>query len=111
MYDYTEFDNAVAIKMTGSLNTTNAAQFKDCVVREFITSRKQTIIVFDMSAVENIDSYGLGIIVGIYKRLITESRYLKIVSPNKNIKRLFELTGLDRIIKVYEHLSEALSDQ
>lgn len=110
MYDYTEFDNAIVIRMTGTLNISNASQFKEWLTTEFTSERGKRFIVLDMTDVESIDNFGLGIIVGVYKRFIMESRYLKIVSPNRNIKRLFELTGLDRIVKIYENVSEAISD-
>ncbi|AMW32354.1 MULTISPECIES: STAS domain-containing protein [Fervidobacterium] len=110
MYTYTEHGKAVVIKIGGSIDIQNAQSFKDWVISEFLENGKKYVIL-DMTHATNIDSYGLGILVGIYKRLVLQDGYLKIVAPNKNIRTLFEVTGLDRIIRIYETVSNAIKDE
>jgi len=110
LYTYTEHGKAVVIKIEGAFDVQNAEGFKDWIVSEFLENDKKYIIL-DMTHATNIDSFGLGILVGIYKRILAVDGYLKVVSPNKNIRTLFEITGLERIIKIYNTVSEALDEE
>ena len=45
------------------------------------------------------DSSGIGVIIGRYKRMNSKKGQIAITSINSNIKRVFELSGIFRIIK------------
>jgi len=109
MYEYTEHGDAVIIKITGTLDIQNADNLKDWILNYFLSEGKRFIIL-DLTHATNIDSYGLGVLVSIYKRTILQNGYLKVIAPNRNVCALFEITGLDRIIKIYNTVSEALSE-
>jgi anti-anti-sigma factor len=110
LYTYTEHGKAVVIKILGPVDVQNAEVFKDWIVSEFLENDKKYIIL-DMTHVTTVDSFGLGILVGIYKRIVAVDGYLKVVAPNKNVRTLFEITGLERIIKIYNTVSEALREE
>lgn len=54
------------------------------------------------------DSSGLGVIVGGHKRLKAEEGELVLVSPNKQMRRILALTGLDQILTVRISVDEAI---
>ncbi len=110
LYTHTEHRKAVVIKIVGPVDVQNAQGFREWIVSEFLENDKKYIIL-DMTHVTNIDSFGLGTLVGIYKRIVGVDGYLKVVAPNKNIRTLFEITGLERIIKIYNTVSEALREE
>jgi anti-anti-sigma factor len=110
LYTYTEHGKAVVIKILGPVDVQNAEVFKDWIVSEFLENGKKYIIL-DMTHVTTVDSFGLGILVGIYKRIVAVDGYLKVVTPDKNVRALFEITGLERIIKIYNTVSEALREE
>ncbi|WP_129599581.1 STAS domain-containing protein [Anaerophilus nitritogenes] len=47
-----------------------------------------------------IDSTGLGVLIGILKRLKKEEKNINIVNPKPNISKLFHITGLDKIFVI-----------
>ncbi|WP_210470840.1 anti-sigma factor antagonist [Sporosarcina sp. 6E9] len=55
-----------------------------------------------------IDSTGLGVFVGFYKRLKANDGYVKITGVSDRIKRLFEITGLDEVIDIEKGVGESL---
>lgn len=73
------------------------------VLKEHLTAA-QTIpglqAEIDLSEVDYIDSTGLGIFIGFYKALQEHGGYMKITGVNARLKRLFEITGLDKIIDI-----------
>ncbi len=64
-------------------------------------------IAVDVQAVEFMDSSGLGVIVGAHKRLKGHEGGLALVSPNKQMRRILNLTGLDQILTVRKSVAEA----
>ena len=48
----------------------------------------------------NIDSTGLGAMIGVLKKLKTDNKEIYIINPKSNVKKIFTITGLDKIFKV-----------
>lgn len=59
---------------------------------------KRTVI--DLSEIDFMDSSGLGLIMGRYSRMQAIGGALSLRNPNARTMRIFELAGLERIIKI-----------
>jgi len=66
-----------------------------------IDASKQNIIL-DMSAVNFMDSSGVGSIVFLYKRLMADNRTLTLVGLSGQPKKIIEFLRIDKIIKVVQ---------
>ena len=66
-------------------------------------------VVVDLSEISFIDSTALGVLVGGVKRLRPNGGRLSIVSSDRNITKIFEITGLDRVFTIYPSRDEAVS--
>ncbi|RHW35830.1 anti-sigma factor antagonist [Lysinibacillus yapensis] len=58
------------------------------------------ILELDLSKVIYMDSSGLGVIVALYKRVIKENVYLKLVNLSQRILRMFKITGLSELMDI-----------
>lgn len=58
--------------------------------------------IFDFSNCSFIDSTGLGAIVSIYKKCVEKNGSLKLKSLGSEVKKLFQLTRLDRVFEIEE---------
>lgn len=67
-----------------------------------------TRLVIDLSEVDFIDSVALGVLANAMKRLRTAGGGLAVISRNQQIVRVFEITGLDRLVVIAPTLPEAL---
>jgi len=65
-------------------------------------------IILDLKGVTFIDSSGLGVILGRYKRIGLTGGKMSIVGPQPPVQRILELSGVMKIIKCYEAEEEAL---
>lgn len=65
-------------------------------------------IIMNFSSVTFMDSSGIGVVVGRYKKLANKGGKLCVVDVNKGVKRVFELSGLFKIIDSYKDVAEAL---
>src|SRR5207247_10754279 len=66
-------------------------------------------VVVDVSDTTFIDSTTLGVLVGGVKRLRPNGGRLSLVCSDRNITKIFEITGLDRVFTIYPTRDEALT--
>ena len=55
------------------------------------------------------DSSGIGVVMGRYKKLSSTGGKACVVNLKSQIKRVFELSGLFKIIPEYKDIQEAVS--
>jgi anti-sigma B factor antagonist len=68
------------------------------------------LLIIDLGGVGFIDSTGLGVIIGVLKRLRTADGDLRIVADNARVRRVFEITDLTRVFNLYTTVEEAVID-
>jgi anti-sigma B factor antagonist len=66
------------------------------------------VVVVDLLEVTFIDSTALGTLVGAAKRL-REGRRLALACRDDNVRRTLELTGIDRVVPVFETVEAAFA--
>jgi anti-sigma B factor antagonist len=66
-------------------------------------------VVVDFSNPTLIDSTTLGVLVGGVKRLRSNDGQLSLVCSDRNITKIFEITGLDRVFTIYPTRDEAVA--
>jgi len=64
-------------------------------------------IVIDMTATTFIDSTTLGVLLSVVKRVRPEGGAVVLVCPDRNVKRIFEITLLDRVFTIVDTREEA----
>lgn len=106
---FSKKDNTIVVVMSGELDHHSAENVRikiDNKIDEFGSKN----LIFDFSDVNFMDSSGIGIILGRYKKISEYGGKVAIVNLRPHIKRVFELGGLFKIIKEYESIEEAISN-
>jgi len=67
-------------------------------------------LVLNLSTLEFMDSSGLGVILGRYRRLAPEGGRIVVCGVNPTVHRMFELSGLYRIISSARDEDAALAE-
>lgn len=65
-------------------------------------------VILDFHGVTFMDSSGIGVVVGRYKKVTSRGGKICIVDINKSVKRVFELAGLFNIINSFDSVDEAI---
>jgi anti-sigma B factor antagonist len=94
------------IAVDGQIDLYSAPEFKERTLA--VIERGKTRVVVDLSGVTFFDSTGLGVLVGAFKRLRLLDGRLTIVAANDDLRRLFEITGLDRSFTLCRCREDAL---
>lgn len=65
-------------------------------------------IIFDFKDVDFMDSSGIGMIMGRYKKVIYIGGKVAVTSVNNSVDRIFRLSGLYKIIEKHNTVKDAL---
>lgn len=90
-------DRAIA-SLYGELDHHTAEQVKinlDQIIRKY----RHTDLILDLKNLSFMDSSGLGVILGRYKRLKAQGNTMYIRNANKHVEKVFNVSGLYRIVK------------
>jgi anti-sigma B factor antagonist len=94
------------ISLAGEVDLYTAPEFKQQLL-EVISQGGRNVVV-DFSETTFIDSTTLGVLVGGVKRLRANDGQLSLVCSDRNITKIFEITGLDRVFSIYSTRAEAV---
>ncbi|MBP2032478.1 stage II sporulation protein AA (anti-sigma F factor antagonist) [Clostridium algifaecis] len=67
-------------------------------------------LILDFSSVSFMDSSGIGVVIGRYKKLNSKAGSICIARVNDSVKRVFELSGMFKIIKLYDSVEQAVEN-
>jgi anti-sigma B factor antagonist len=94
------------IALTGEIDLYTAPEFKQQLIDVIAQGAKQVVV--DLTETTFIDSTTLGVLVGGVKRLRPNDGQLSIVCSDRNITKIFEITGLNRVFTIHADRTEAL---
>jgi len=100
-------DDAYVIALAGEVDLYTAPEFKQQLLDVIGKGAKEVIV--DFSGTTFIDSTTLGVLVGGVKRLRSNDGQLSLVCSDRNITKIFEITGLDRVFTIYPTREEAVA--
>jgi anti-sigma B factor antagonist len=100
-------DSTYVISLAGEVDLYTAPEFKQQLLEVIGQGGKDVIV--DFTDTTFIDSTTLGVLVGGVKRLRTNDGQLSLVCSDRNITKIFEITGLDRVFTIYPSRDEAVA--
>jgi anti-sigma B factor antagonist len=97
---------ATVVEVGGEVELHSASHLRDELLRA--GEAEHPCVVVDLSRVTFIDSTGLGVLVGALKR-VREKGALSLVCPQRQVRRVFEITGLTKVFPMFSSLEEAVA--
>lgn len=88
------------LRLNGELDMHTASMVRQAIDTE-IEKRGIRTVILNFQEVEFVDSSGLGVILGRYKKLLPLGGKLKITNVPPHIYKIMELSGLPKIIDFY----------
>lgn len=92
---YIEKENVWCVELIGEIDIYTAKKFKE-MFEELYEKRRENILI-EAKDLDYIDSTGLGVMIGALKKLRKENKKITIINVKSNIKRVLEITGIDKI--------------
>lgn len=101
--------NVLIIRLRGELDH-HTAEILRFQLDEAIQRNQVNHVVLSLRELTFMDSSGLGVILGRYKQIKGRGGKMAVCDMNPAVRRLFELSGLFKIVHVYDNERKALNE-
>jgi len=92
-------DGVLCVRLSGDVDHHSAKNVRDSV-DNLIRKNNPAELELDLSAVDFMDSSGLGLVLGRYKKQNDMGGRMKIINPTKRVMQILQLAGVEKIIKI-----------
>lgn len=102
-------DENLIVKLRGELDhhSTESGRRK---IDQYYMDKNLSNIILDLTQLTFMDSSGIGLIMGRYKNVLERKGKMALVSDNNSIDRILKMSGLIKIIDLYETVELALEN-
>jgi stage II sporulation protein AA (anti-sigma F factor antagonist) len=101
--------STLVVRLQGELDHHTAEIVRERVEKE-LNKGLATHLIMNLDGLSFMDSSGLGVILGRYKRVSQMGGRMALCSVSDPLMRLFELSGIQKILRIYRSESEALEE-
>lgn len=107
--NFNKIDDKLIAYINGELDHHSAEEVRN-KIDDRLSRDNLNKLIMDFSEVTFMDSSGIGVVIGRFKKLSYENGVVCLINVNENIKRVFELSGMFKIINIFNTLEEALEN-
>lgn len=102
-------DNILIAYLLGELDHHTAEEARS-KIDDKIDREKVNKLIISFSGVTFMDSSGIGVVVGRYKKLLMRKGIVSIAEVKEPVRKVFELSGMFKIINSYDSIDDALAN-
>ena len=92
-------EDSLVVKLDGEIDHHTAAEIRDGLDRMITETRPKTMVL-ELSDIDFMDSSGLGLVLGRYRRLNEIGSRMIIKNPGARTERILSMAGVDKLIKI-----------
>jgi len=105
MLTYKVNDRVLSVKLTGDIDHHSVIAIRERI-DEILFEEDIIKLVFDLSETSFMDSSGLGLILGRYRKCSEMGIEVAVSGVNDRTEKVIRLSGIDKFIKVSRYSSE-----
>ena len=87
-------NQALYVLLIGELDECCAPYVRSNLDNVFDNEKRFNKVVFDLSQLDFMDSTGIGVMIGRYKKLQTRNIPIYIINPSRQAEKIFQMSGL-----------------
>ncbi len=106
---FDEQDKTLIVTLLGELDHHSSEEVRNKIDYR-LDNDDITKLILNFSGVTFMDSSGIGVVIGRYKKITMKNGSLSVVSVSSRVKKIFELSGMYKIIKEFDTIEEALEN-
>lgn len=106
---YDMIGKTLVVHMKGELDH-HSAEYVRIKVDEKLDEKGAKNIIFDFSEVNFMDSSGIGVVLGRYRKVHDAYGKAGVINLKSSIKKIFDMGGLFKVVTLYENLQDAVSN-
>jgi len=91
------YDGTLYVLLKGELDEYSSVYTRD-VLDKLLSGSGFKQVIMDLSELEFMDSTGVGVLIGRYKKMKAKNIPIYLCNPNSSIERIFRISGLYEIM-------------
>lgn len=103
--NYQVQENCLTIYLPKEVDHHNAEEMKKCA-DSIIEKEHIKYVIFDFAGTDFMDSSGIGVIMGRYRTICLIGGEVWAVHTNARIKKILTMSGVTKIMQIYEEEKE-----
>jgi anti-sigma B factor antagonist len=100
-------DDILILSADGGLNKDNAREFVDRLKK--LVDAGISKVVIDCTKLRYISSHGVGVLIGLHRRLAERGGRVKLANVQSRVVTLITLVRLDTVFQIYPDLTAAVA--
>ncbi|MBP5245991.1 MAG: STAS domain-containing protein [Clostridiales bacterium] len=89
----------LVVKLDGEIDHHSIKEFREELDKMIGESRPKTMIL-ELSGIDFMDSSGLGLVLGRYRKLSEAGSKMLIKNPTPEAERILKMAGVDKLVKI-----------
>ena len=106
--DIKQIRNTLIVRIQGELDMLVADKLRKEIDRKF-EGKKICNLVLNLERVSFIDSSGLGVIIGRYKKISALSGRMYIIGARPAVQKILFLSGINKLIAMYDNEQDIIN--
>ena len=91
------YNNTLYIMLCGELDECSAS-YTRTILDDLMQDNKCNQVIIDLSELDFMDSTGIGVLIGRYKKLKSRNIPIYICNPSNHVEKIFMMSGLYEIM-------------
>ncbi|MGI5911110.1 MAG: anti-sigma F factor antagonist [Syntrophomonadaceae bacterium] len=106
--EYKIIRNTLIVRAAGELDMSIADNMRKEIDKKLDNNRIKSLIL-NMEKVTFIDSSGLGVIIGRYKKITSLNGRMYIVGAKKPVEKILNFSGINRLVPMYSNEQDIIN--
>ncbi len=107
--NFNVIDRTLIARIEGELDHHTSIKIREKLDKEISRSRVVNLI-FDFENLKFMDSSGIGVVIGRYKNIQKLNGRISLTGLSPHVERIVNISGLHKIVPVYNDVKQALKE-
>jgi len=99
----------LVVEVKGELDHHSAQEVRN-IIDDRLDRDSYNKLIMDFSGVSFMDSSGIGVVIGRYRKLHMRNGKVCVTNIKSSVKRVFELSGMFKIVMLYDDVEQAVNN-
>jgi anti-sigma B factor antagonist len=108
LFRYGLEDGVAVVRVTGEVDVATCGLLRDRLL-EIVTGEGFRGLVVNLGGVRFVDSTGIGVLVGVWRRVAATTAGLALAVPAPQVQRALDIAGLSKVLPVYDAEADAVA--
>ncbi|HOB12591.1 MAG TPA: anti-sigma F factor antagonist [Syntrophomonadaceae bacterium] len=107
--DFKQVRDTLVVRISGELDMLVADQLRQAIDQRLDAASIRTLVL-NLEKVTFIDSSGLGVIIGRYKKVSAQQGRMYIVGACTSVEKILHFSGIDKLVPLYRSEKDVVSN-